>query len=319
MNTFLLNQLKEITPEEHELLAGRNEIDRSIYMHEDSLEIDRELLLEKGTLISLRPHTRFVFFPKHTHNFVEMVYMCQGQTRHIINGTEVILKTGELLLLSQDATQEIFPAGENDIAVNFIIWPQFFDTAIRMMGEEDNPIRDFLIGCLCRQNEGMSYLHFEVSDILPIQNLLENLIWTLVNHQPNNRSINQLTMGLLFLQLVNHTETLRCDPHFAEQQLMLRVLRFIEDHYRDGKLQDIANELHYDQFWLSREIKKHSGKTFTELMQDKRMTQAAFLLKTTSLKVSEIGNSVGYENLSYFHRTFQKRYGISPHKFRQCI
>ena len=319
MNRELLEKLKKITPEEQELLSGRSGIDRSIYMHGNSAEIDRELLLEKGKLITLRPHTRFVHFPLHTHNYVEMVYMCQGQTHHLINGADVLLREGELLILNQHATQEIFPAGENDIAVNFIIWPQFFDTALQMIGEDDSPIRDFLVGCLRGNSSGMSYLHFEVADVLPIQNLLENLIWTLVNRQTNKRSINQLTMGLLFLQLTNHTETLRADPNFADQQLMLRVLRFVEEHYRDGRLQDIADELHYDQWWLSRTIKRCSGKSFTELMQDKRMNQAVFLLRTTGMKVSEISSSVGYENISYFHRIFRQRYGVSPHKYRSCI
>ena len=46
--------------------------------------------------------------------------------------------------------------------------------------------------------------------------------------------------------------------------------------------------------------------------------QAAFLLKTTSMKVSEISESVGYENFSYFHRIFRARFGVSPHQFRVC-
>jgi AraC-like DNA-binding protein len=318
MDSILLNQLRKITPEEQELLSNRTEINRSIYMKENSAQIDRSLLLEKEKLITLRPHTRFVHFPKHTHNYVEMVYMCHGRTKHLINGSEVILNKGELLLLSQNATQEIFPAGEDDIAVNFIIWPQFFDTTIQMIGQEENLIRDFLVGCLTEQKNGAGYLHFQVADILPIQNLIENLIWTLVNHQANKRSINQLTMGILFLQLVNHTETLQYDSRYMQQQLMISVLRYVEEHYCNGTLQDISNELHYDVCWLSREIKKQSGKTFTQLMQNKRLSQAAFLLKNTNMKVIEISESVGYENLSYFHRIFEQRFEMSPRKYRVC-
>lgn len=318
MDSSLLNQLKKITPEEQELLLNRTEINRSIYMKGNSAQIDRSLLLEKEKLITLRSHTRFVHFPKHTHNYVEMVYMCDGRTKHLINDCEVILNKGDLLILNQNATQEIFPAGEEDIAVNFIIWPQFFDTTIQMIGQEENLIRDFLVGCLTQQNNGAGYLHFQVADILPIQNLIENLIWTLVNHQGNKRSINQLTMGILFLQLVNHTETIQYDPRYTRQQLMLRVLRYVEEYYCNGTLQDIARQLHYDVCWLSREIKKQSGKTFTQLIQNKRMSQAAFLLKNTNMKVIEISESVGYENLSYFHRIFEQRFDMSPRKYRVC-
>ena len=77
MNDELLNRLKKITPEEKSLLEGRREIDRAIYMDADSERIDAALLLEHGKLITLRPHTRFAHFPKHTHNYVEMIYMCR--------------------------------------------------------------------------------------------------------------------------------------------------------------------------------------------------------------------------------------------------
>ena len=99
---------------------------------------------------------------------------------------------------------------------------------------------------------------------------------------------------------------------------MLKVLRYIEEHYCDGELRELAEELHYDVSWLSREIKRQSGKNFTELMQERRMNQTVFLLRTTKLKVEEIGERVGYQNLSYFHSTFKKRYGMSPHKYRAC-
>lgn len=318
MNTTLLNQLKTITPEERDLLSGRSGIDRSIYMHENSAEVDSAFLLGKGKLITLRPHTRFVHFPQHTHNYVEMVYMCQGETTHIVNDTKVILKAGELLLLSQNATQEIFPAGEEDIAVNFIILPQFFDTTIDLIGEGENQIRDFLISCLKGNVEDVGYLHFRVSEILPVQNLIENLIWTLTNRQPNKRSVNQLTMGLLFLQLVSYTETLQTDSRLNDRRLLLQVLRYIEDNYSTGTLSEISEALHYDACWLSREIKKETGRTFTELMQRKRLSQAAFLLKTTSMRVIDICQSVGYDNISYFHRIFRERYDTSPHRFRHC-
>lgn len=318
MDAELINQLKAISMEERELLDGKTAINRNIYMKSNSSKIDSDLLLERGKLISLRPHTRFVHFPKHTHNYVEMVYMCKGQTRHRINGHDLLLKEGELLLLSQNAQQEILPADEDDIAVNFIILPQFFDTAIRMIGDERNPIRDFLIDCLKGESKFIDYLHFEVADVLPIQNLVENLIWTLVNHQINKRSINQSTMGLLFLQLANHTDTLKTDPEYAEGQLAFKVLRYIEDNYKDASLAEIADELHYDLCWLSREIKTQTGKNFTELLQAKRLNQASFLLKTTTLKITEISQSVGYENFSYFHRIFKAHYGMSPKKYRSC-
>lgn len=320
----ILEYLRPITEEEQAALDGREEVDRSLYVKdaenliankEGKLDvINSEKLLENGRIITVRPHTRFVHFPEHRHDYIEVIYMCSGSTTHIINGTELKLQDGELLFLGQNATQEILPAGENDIAVNLIVLPQFFDTALQMMGEEESPLHRFIIDVLTGEN-ATGYLYFQVSDILPVQNLMENLLYTLIHNSPNRRNINQTTMGLLFLQLLNYTDRLFYEDD-SEEEAVVQVLRYIENHYNDGSLSECAELLHYDFYWLSREIKKQTGKNYTDLLQEKRMAQAAFLLKTTKMNVADIALSIGYENVSYFHRLFGKTYGLSPKKYR---
>lgn len=316
MTTELLKVLREITPEEQSILDGKKEIERELYVGSEGDTFDAEKLLEKGKLITVRPHTRFVHFPAHTHNYVEVIYMCSGHTRHIVNGNEVLLEQGELLFLNQHAVQEIDPAGLDDIAINFIILPEFFNEALHMMEKEENMLRRFVIDCLRGDSQSAAYLHFKVAEVLPIQNLVENLIWTLYHKMPNKRSMNQITMGLLFLQLMNYIDCVETDGDDESDRLILRVLGYIEEHYRDGELSELADELHYDLSWISRQIKRHTGKTYTQLVQEKRLSQAAYLLTTTTMSVMDIGLSAGYENMSYFHRIFQKKYGMTPRRYR---
>ena len=157
---------------------------------------------------------------------------------------------------------------------------------------------------------------FHVADVLPIQNLIENLLYTLTEEIPNRRGILQSTMGLLFAQLLNHTDALQFEDR--EQNAVLSVLRLIEEHYADGSLSALSEELHYELPSLSRLILKKTGRNYTELLQEKRMSQAAWLLRNTGKRVDEIANAVGYENLSYFHRLFAGHFGQSPKKYRDC-
>lgn len=239
--------------------------------------------------------------------------MCCGTTTHIANGKRITLQPGELLFLGQGARQEILAAGENDIAVNFIILPQFFDRALEMLDEEETPLRKFIVDSL--RGGSANCLYFQVADVLTIQNLIENLIWTLMKgSSPNRRMICQTTMGLLFMQLLNYTDRLVSGS--TEEAAIVKVLRYIEENYSTGSLTEIADTLHYDLCWLSREVKRRTGRTYKELLQEKRLTQAAYYLKHTSLGVDEVGEAVGYSNLSYFHRIFQKKYGFTPKKYR---
>lgn len=319
MNQELIKSLSAITPEEEVIRKGKKDIDRTLYMDRENMVIMKEKLLEAGSLITVRPHTRFVHFPGHTHNYVEVIYMCQGSTTHVIDGNAIELNEGELLFLNQHATQEILPAKEEDMAINFIILPEFFDTAFRMMGEEENLLRDFIVGCLCDDTRYSRYLHFQVNDVLPVQNLVENMVWTLLNHQEGTQSMNQTTMGLLMMHLMHYTGHIRVDQdsrHSFEQQLLLQILRYIDEHYQEGTLTELGAMLGYDVYWLSRFISRLLGRTYKEVLQTKRLNQAAFLLQNTKMSVADISIAVGYDNTSYFHRIFKGYYGMSPREYR---
>ena len=121
-------------------------------------------------------------------------------------------------------------------------------------------------------------------------------------------------MALLLLQLLAHTEKLLGSS--AEESVIWQVLRYVEKEYAQGSFAALCENLHYEPSWLSRQIKRKTGKTYTQLIQEKRMAQAAYLLKNTSRKVDDIAIEVGYENISYFHRTFIKTFEKTPKHYR---
>ena len=191
MNAALLEKLSQITEEEAAFLDGRTTIDRQLYMQDRSNTINARKLLSAGKLITLRTNTRFIHFPEHTHDYVEVVYMCTGQTEHIVNGNPVLLRQGELLFMNQSAIHEVLKSEESDVGVNFIVLPEFFNSVLSYMGEEETPLRRFLVDCLCGLTGGMDYLHFKVAEIPSVQNTVENLIFALTQETPNKQKISQ--------------------------------------------------------------------------------------------------------------------------------
>lgn len=314
MNQELWRRLSQITGEEQAILEGRTGIDRGLYMGNESNRINAKKLLAAGKLITLRPHTRFIHFPEHTHDYVEVVYMCAGETTHIINGSRICLRQGELLLMNQSAAHEILEARREDLAVNFIVLPEFFSHVLALMDQEETPLHRFLVDCLCGETNGSGFLHFRAAQIVTVQNLMENLLYTLMEESAGKRKKSQMIMALLFTELMGHTEALSAFDR--EQAMVFQVLSYIETHYASGSLTELAQVLHYDLYSLSREIRRKTGKNYTQLVQEKRIAQSAFLLKNTDRNVDDIANAVGYENLGYFHRIFKESFGVSPRNYR---
>ena len=111
------------------------------------------------------------------------------------------------LTVITEEEQEILPAGERDIAVNFIILPEFFDRTLPMM-ERENILRDFLVSSLSQNSALTSYLHFQAKEIVPVQNLIENMIWTLLSDRKGINTLTQMTMGLIFMNLSAFADTI---------------------------------------------------------------------------------------------------------------
>ena len=143
MRRELLELLEPVTEEEREILEGKGQVKQGLYTSRKHFTVESEKLLQEGKLISVRKHTRFAYFPLHDHNYVEVFYVCQGAVTHRIDGEEVTVRQGELLFLNQYASHEILPAGREDIAINLIVLPEFFDTAFSMI-EKNNVLADFL-------------------------------------------------------------------------------------------------------------------------------------------------------------------------------
>ena len=316
MDERLLSRLRIITEEEQAILDGQG-VQRERYTSGRDFVVDSEKLLEKGKLIEIRPHTRFVHFPRHRHNYVELLYMCSGTTTHILNGTQkLVLRQGDLLFLNQAVYHEILPAAEGDVGVNFILLPQFFDRSFRML-EQENVLRDFLISTLAGESAFAGWLHIAAGDILPVENLLENMIWTLLEKKPGVNLLNQTTMGLLLQNLTLFAENInRTLPDSREENAVFTTLQYIETRYRDGTLEEIAARLHMPPYALSRLLTRHTGANFKQLLQQRKLQQAVYLLSHTGMSADAVLEAIGYENSSYFYRKFKEKYGCTPAVYR---
>lgn len=317
MKQKLLDELMKISEEEQKYLAGQGDIEKQLYAKEQIGEIDRELLLKRGQLITVRPHSRFVDFPEHRHNYVEIMYVAQGSITHFIEGKELVLHKGDVLMLNQQVVHSIKRADYQDIGINFIALPEFFEVPLSMLGGE-NVLARFVTSVFRQKDPVSHYLLFRLQENEQVENLMENMVESMLHGYVNEDIINQYSMGIVFLHLLNHLENLSHNSSMDYKETVVQaVLGYINSDCKNASLMRIAEDTHQSITALSKLIKQKTGYNFKELLQRKRFQMAVHLLCDTKLSIEEIALDVGYENQSYFFRQFKERYGMTPHKYRK--
>lgn len=305
----LLQSLLKITDEEQAFLDGKEPA-----TDEETRLITSSSLLKEGKLVGILPHARFMRSTEHTHDYVELVYQYCGQTTHIINGEYISLNEGEFLLLPTDSVHEVLPAGVNDIAINFVILPRFFKKTFQATGRENNtPLQQFILQVICDAKSTVDFLHFDARELLAVSNLIDSILWTHLEYAPKTGEIAEKALELILLYLVDFSTP---PPIFSDDKLVSATLQYVEKNYIDGSLAELAKTLNYNMTSLSYEIRRRTGKTYLDLVHEKRISRACFLLRNTTLPVSQIIYEVGYSNASFFHRLFKKIVGVSPKKVR---
>jgi len=69
---------------------------------------------------------------------------------------------------------------------------------------------------------------------------------------------------------------------------------------------------------LSRTVRRYTGKTPTEWLNEMRLQYAAWLLMSGDELVTEVALQAGFENLSHFYHLFRRAYGVSPARYRRA-
>ena len=95
--------------------------------------------------------------------------------------------------------------------------------------------------------------------------------------------------------------------------------RFFERNYTERSgCSTLAREMHMSTKQLNRVLKKHYGMGFQEKLIATRMEHASILLRTTSMRVQDVIEAIGYSSYEAFYKAFTAKFGTNPQKYRQA-
>lgn len=94
--------------------------------------------------------------------------------------------------------------------------------------------------------------------------------------------------------------------------------KYIEENYQKNIIvSDIARDIGVSMSYLSRIFKDETGQTIIHTLNMKKLEKAKEYLRETDMKIYEIAEALGFENITYFSRFFKKYMKISPKEYKE--
>ncbi len=151
-------------------------------------------------------------------------------------------------------------------------------------------------------------------DVVPDE-LLEEITLQKIHYYPDISALCQKIIDSLIEISVLCTAQERCNCQNSD--LIHRAINIIHEQYAQNiSLNQVATELCVTPFYLSKLVKKQTGKTFTDYLTLCRIHRAKDLLDENRLSIKEITYAVGFNSQNYFAKVFKKHTQLSPSDYR---
>lgn len=323
MDSKLLNQLKQFTDIEKNQLENKKFLpdfaDKSLMNTKTNPQFQIPVFTEdffKNKNLYISKHNRFADYPKHTHTFLEMNYMLCGNATEIVNDQKINLNTGDILILDVGTTHSIKALGANDLLIN-VIFKNNIDFSfqnLRNLGEDTNLISKFLLA----NDQFSRYLIYRShSTEDQVQVIMKQILEEYYNPgQFSNRLIDTYLDALLILLSRNTDLSSSVTINKQIPDLVLCMLKQISQNFKTISLEKIASKTNYNRSYLGTLFKKQTGYTFSKALTDQRLLTAYDLLGSTDLSVSQIMDTIGISNRTFFFNKFKQKFNKTPNEVR---
>lgn len=187
----------------------------------------------------------------------------------------------------------------------------FFREYLHVLSSDAALFRFFLEPQKDRFSDEFIHLSFDAHH--PVRRLLELMVIEYANRTDDTQTILK---PMLLTLLLHITRRYRMENAvMTEKTLPEEIVQYITDHMEKVSLADIGKAFSYHPTYISSLLHKEVGKTFSQILLEKRMERAVILLRNTILSIEEIGALIGYSDHSNFYKAFKDYYGMTPRDY----
>jgi AraC-like DNA-binding protein len=282
---------------------------------------------EYDVWIQRASHGKHNLFEEHLHDFVELIYVVQGQGMHRINGMNYALNTGDVFLIMPGESHHFPDAPNSHLEIVNCLFrqetiPAYLPKGLNVLA--DLPFIRPFCGSSERPPRKLSLTSAESTEVL---GQLEAMLQELKTGAPGANVIAvQLLVHLLIrlsrILLRQSPDISRTKPVPIQHEILVRkVIAYLEQHFhRKLSIEELARAFTISGRHLCRVFREQTNRSIHETLLQIRVERAKQMLAETNRSVDSIASFAGFSDSSHFNRTFIRLAGCTPSRYRkECL
>ena len=259
----------------------------------------------------------FSSYPLHCHEEIEVVYVDCGNCRYTVSGNDIDLTLGDILVMMPwvlhsfrlAQPEHYFLASTYLISLNMVQTSSVDICSSRYFSPMlTGSCNDY---CLVTR-EHPAYGEYK--------ELIEEIFNIGFDHPPFFEiRLKCLISGLLYRLLRDGLIKIFDRPtESGDVKAVRQVVDYIGENYRENiTLAKLADVVNMSETGLSRLFRSITGMSCIDYVIEYRMSKAFSMVRMTDKPIIEIAYEVGFNNISYFNRTFKKHFQRTPSQCRK--
>ena len=246
------------------------------------------------------------------HNFWELCYVREGKVNLKIEDKEILLKKGNLYLISPNKYHTYLSIDYNPSV--YVVCFESFSQSLLVLSDMILYTDSLLLDCMERIiDEGKNTFLMNENE------QLEVLEYPIVAGQ--QMIINRLEYMLIyFFREISNKEKSKIvliNGDNFKSEIVDEIKLYLRENYNKKiTLNDICERFSYSRAHLCKIFLEETGETIISYFNKLKLNRAKKLLKNTNHSVTEISVMLGYSEVKYFDTIFKKQIGLTPIEYR---
>jgi len=266
--------------------------------------------------------------PAHSHEFIELVYVIQGNAKHVFEGQSYTIKTNDVFIINPGEVHTFEVEKNKSLEIiNCLFLPSLIkDSWLKELGVSQSMDYFYIHPFLDRNERFHHLLNLDVNYSTRFLTLLEGMM-----HEYNRENscystlirLQMVELLILLSRIYNERNSVSEKPFTTESSnniLVQRICGYLSRNYdQKVSIQDLCHIFNISPRHLNRLFKQETKKTVIEMLHSIRIEKAKQFLLETDDKVIDVAIRVGYDDSAFFSKLFRKMVGCSPGKYKGSI